>query len=185
MIRSLAAQCASIVAERVGFFAEFHVQPMSERGLEPANGVMAAAEYFDGEEVISCVFACAEQSSLIPIFMGVPPLGDIDAVFAAVLRGSLLGSPSMAAHHTLQLIGSRFFESEGIAGAALLPAATLGYLGKLPRPWFADDGVSREFLLPVFLDEAEYTLARTDMAELMDELDRRARDLMSVRRRFC
>lgn len=173
-----------LIAGRVGYFNDFKLQGLKDRGLDPASGVLAAAEFFDGEETISCVFACSADSALIPVFMGVPPLGDLDALFAAVLRGSSMGSPSMAVHNTLRLTDSQFFDGEGVVGAALLPAATLGYLGSLPSPWGAGDGLTREFVLPVFLDAAEYFLARSDMSALMDELERSGRDLMSVRRRF-
>ena len=183
-IPRLARACADLIVTKVGHFQTFHWRRLAALGVSPPEGLIGAAEVDDGVETVSCVVACSAQSALLPIFMGVPPLGDLHQVMGAVLSHASLPAPTIRLHHTLSLPAEGLFGDEGLAGVILLPAATLGYLGGLPSPWAGPDGVLRAFVLPVFLDADEYRLARQDPGELMDALERSGRDLMSVRRRF-
>ena len=169
---------------KVEYFRDFHIRNFSEVGLLPREAFLCASECDDGEEIVSCVFACSPKSRLVPIYMGVPPLGDLAHVLESVIQLSKLGESQLGLLHTMRLTNSDFFVQEGITAAILLHPATLSYLGGLPDPWIGCDGVSRQFVMPFFLSKEEYAIARSSTQELLEELERSGRDLMSVRIRY-
>lgn len=128
------------------------------------------------ENELEFYFVVSEQSDLILVMLSVLPSPDISFFFSSVLKYDSELEFGLDVLHTIRIENEDELEKHDIFGCVLLEPSTLNYLDFLPKIW----NKCKRVLMPVFLFEEDYLLAKKDPLKLIDKLKHSNRDLMSI-----
>ncbi len=152
----------------------------SSRDFDSFGGAIRilVGELEDESDPLYFVSAFESKCEIIPVMLTIGPLGDLGRFFIGLIRSA--HDSTIDVLHTVEIRDSPFFLDAGIFGAILLKPSTLNYLAGLEIPLAGPLGSSYRPLMPVFLSERDYSLARLDPLSFLDVLDGRNVDLMRI-----